>query len=469
MSDDAKRYIYDKFGEEGLQKTWQVGPRLDQVEKIKEELEREKLKREYMENTLGIKSHGTIVTYINATSLFDDYGLEEYSDYIPEFDSMKIQQTFEKELNETSSIAAVFDLNSQNGNGDVGASAIWKQSYRDVRGEAMLGIGSNKLFRTSAYKPMGKFSWLQGSFTLPIQNLTPIYQVTFGRLLAKNCMGNITFVMSNRSIVILSVKRTSALVSANASLKVGAGVSEISCKNSMPVTDNTSLKLKGSLGNSGFVFAIGGSSQITKKTSFSYMVETGTIFGVVLKFSFTFGTQSFVLPLILSNEYSTRVSLIGSIVPYLIGYLGKKYIYDPIMLTSESRKLEEFLREREELIIKKQNEAKEAAQLMESAVMKKIEIELQSDGLIIMEARYGKLEIPSKVIDVTLPLQFLVANSQLHLHPHSKSYLIGFYDPCIGEEKELAIKYKFRSKFHFVKIHDEESLVAPLRSHIIAE
>lgn len=71
-------------------------------------------------------------------------------------------------------------------------------------------------------------------------------------------------------------------------------------------------------------------------------------------------------------------------------------------------------------------------------------------GLIIVNAWYGNLakfgvDEPSPyVIDVTIPLQYLVEDSQLHLHNTSKSKLMGFYDPCIGEDKALHIRYLFR-------------------------
>jgi hypothetical protein len=42
-------------------------------------------------------------------------------------------------------------------------------------------------------------------------------------------------------------------------------------------------------------------------------------------------------------------------------------------------------------------------------------------GLIIIEARYGKLNDPHASIDVTIPLQYQVENSELRLHELSKA------------------------------------------------
>lgn len=83
-------------------------------------------------------------------------------------------------------------------------------------------------------------------------------------------------------------------------------------------------------------------------------------------------------------------------------------------------------------------------------------------GLIILDARYGQLtstinENSIKIIDVTVPLQALVKDSTLKIGTTvSKSNLTGFYDPCIGEEKNLFIKYSFRSQIHTVLYKDTD-------------
>lgn len=104
--------------------------------------------------------------------------------------------------------------------------------------------------------------------------------------------------------------------------------------------------------------------------------------------------------------------------------------------------------------------------------------------MIIVEARYGNLireeeERQSRdreqdgdgyysyVIDVTIPVQYLVEDSQLHLHNTSKANLLGFFDPCIGEHKQLYIRYLFRDKLHEVTINDPDAVSLPLRSHRI--
>jgi len=102
-----------------------------------------------------------------------------------------------------------------------------------------------------------------------------------------------------------------------------------------------------------------------------------------------------------------------------------------------------------------------------------------TDGLVIVHASYGKLrnrdeanatgnamnedENDPFVVDVTMPIQFLVENSQLHIPTSTKSNLVGFYDPCPGEDKHLEVIYLFRNKLHRVVVHDSQPLRAPVQ------
>lgn len=67
----------------------------------------------------------------------------------------------------------------------------------------------------------------------------------------------------------------------------------------------------------------------------------------------------------------------------------------------------------------------------------------------------------SAVVDVTIPLQYQVNDSKLYLHENSKANLLGFYDPCVGEDKKLYIRYLFRDKLHEVTFDDTEKVVLP--------
>ena len=154
----------------------------------------------------------------------------------------------------------------------------------------------------------------------------------------------------------------------------------------------------------------------------------------------------------------------------------------------------------------RKKDAQDAVNLMREATLRKLELEESKNGLVIIQALYGKLGAPDVVsvrmlspqgikdlaalaknrlqkalsqtdnlvnteaspeyIDVTLSVQSMVNNSQLHISGgSSKASLIGFYDPCLGEKKYLRVTYQFQGKMHQVQVDDKTALAAPLRGN----
>jgi len=126
-------------------------------------------------------------------------------------------------------------------------------------------------------------------------------------------------------------------------------------------------------------------------------------------------------------------------------------------------------------------EARQDAETAKKLMQAQFErIRLQEEGragLIILKGRFGRLlsngtgeaahrnnadDSESGVIDVTVPLQCLVSDSKLVLHSAPKSQLVGFYDPCLGEDKQLMVHYRFSNAEHLVTIKDDEPLRIPL-------
>jgi len=73
------------------------------------------------------------------------------------------------------------------------------------------------------------------------------------------------------------------------------------------------------------------------------------------------------------------------------------------------------------------------------------------------------------VIDVTVPLQYKVEDSQLILEEGPKSSLYGFFDPCPGQEKQLRVRYLFKDKIHQAVVNDNDELKIPLQEHLLRE
>jgi hypothetical protein len=118
--------------------------------------------------------------------------------------------------------------------------------------------------------------------------------------------------------------------------------------------------------------------------------------------------------------------------------------------------------------------------------------EVAKKGVVIVSALYGDLSAGmvdsqssstqqdfGKTVDVKLPLQCLVEETHKEMPDgkriamsalviaggESKANLAGFYDPCLGEEKQLFVRYMYGNKKHEVTVADRELLKIPCHSH----
>lgn len=138
-----------------------------------------------------------------------------------------------------------------------------------------------------------------------------------------------------------------------------------------------------------------------------------------------------------------------------------------IVFFAIDRKLAELREANSDTFIHQQKEAEDVVAILRQSVNKIIAAEREANGLIIQSAFYNAADDEHITpLDVTVALQSLVAKSQLIIPAGpSKSGLVGFYDPCIGEAKVLQVRYEFQGRNHYVQVEDSQSLVMPLRAH----
>lgn len=212
-------------------------------------------------------------------------------------------------------------------------------------------------------------------------------------------------------------------------------------------------------------------SEITK----AHVAFTIANYGVYISFGITRLGQTYQLPLYISNRVTVSSVMTAFMYPLSIVYLVNALFVVP---RRRRRLLEKQTKRREELnkLIKTYKEKADAFKESIAIDVKKMqEMEDEKGGLVIIQAFYGKppemnqtineesISAEDCVIDVTLPLQYMVRNSKLQLPETSKSHLVGFYDPCPGEEKTLEIVYLFRNQMHRVTIPDTARLRIPIK------
>jgi len=228
--------------------------------------------------------------------------------------------------------------------------------------------------------------------------------------------------------------------------------------------------------SNGLTAALLGERKITEYTKASLAIECGIPHGVTFKCRLSRLGQRISIPILVSPEFNYKIILWGTILPIITITAVEQVILMPRRQKKKAEKLAALRELHAEYIENRKREAVEAIRLLLPSVERKIESEKLKDGLVILEAWYGNIsssrDVPlnekKDVADVRIPVQALVHDSQLTIPGgYSKSNIMGFYDPCMGENKQLKIKYQFQRKFHEVTVDDTAPVACPLRSHIL--
>ncbi|PNJ48074.1 DNAJC11 isoform 5 [Pongo abelii] len=435
LSDPQTRAIYDIYGKRGLEmEGWEVVERRRTPAEIREEFER--LQREREERRLQQRTNpkGTISVGVDATDLFDRYD-EEYEDVsgssFPqiEINKMHISQSIEAPLTATDTAILSGSLSTQNGNGGGSINfALRRVTSAKGWGELEFGAGDlqGPLFGLKLFRNLTPRCFVTTNCALQFSSrgIRPGLTTVLARNLDKNTVGYLQWRWGIQSAMNTSIVRDTKTSHFTVALQLGIPHSFALISYQHKFQDDDQTRVKGSL-KAGF-------------------------FGTVVEYG--------------AERKISRHSVLGAAVS--IG-----------VPQGVSLKVKELEKQRESAatdVLQKKQEAESAVRLMQESVRRIIEAEESRMGLIIVNAWYGKFVNDKsrksekvKVIDVTVPLQCLVKDSKLILTEASKAGLPGFYDPCVGEEKNLKVLYQFRGVLHQVMVLDSEALRIPKQSHRI--
>uniref|UniRef100_A0A2K6GBA9 DnaJ homolog subfamily C member 11 n=1 Tax=Propithecus coquereli TaxID=379532 RepID=A0A2K6GBA9_PROCO len=435
LSDPQTRAIYDIYGKRGLEmEGWEVVERRRTPAEIREEFER--LQREREERRLQQRTNpkGTISVGVDATDLFDRYD-EEYEDVsgsgFPqiEINKMHISQSIEAPLTATDTAILSGSLSTQNGNGGGSINfALRRVTSAKGWGELEFGAGDlqGPLFGLKLFRNLTPRCFVTTNCALQFSSrgIRPGLTTVLARNLDKNTVGYLQWRWGIQSAMNTSIVRDTKTSHFTVALQLGIPHSFALISYQHKFQDDDQTRVKGSL-KAGF-------------------------FGTVVEYG--------------AERKISRHSVLGAAVSVGVPQ-------------GVSLKVKELEKQRESAasdILQKKQEAEAAVRLMQESVRRIIEAEESRMGLIIVNAWYGKFVNDKskksekvKVIDVTVPLQCLVKDSKLILTEASKAGLPGFYDPCVGEEKNLKVLYQFRGVLHQVMVLDSEALRIPKQSHRI--
>ncbi|XP_020017502.1 dnaJ homolog subfamily C member 11 isoform X1 [Castor canadensis] len=487
LSDPQTRAIYDIYGKRGLEmEGWEVVERRRTPAEIREEFER--LQREREERRLQQRTNpkGTISVGVDATDLFDRYD-EEYEDVsgsgFPqiEINKMHISQSIEAPLTATDTAILSGSLSTQNGNGGGSINfALRRVTSAKGWGELEFGAGDlqGPLFGLKLFRNLTPRCFVTTNCALQFSSrgIRPGLTTVLARNLDKNTVGYLQWRWGIQSAMNTSIVRDTKTGHFTVALQLGIPHSFALISYQHKFQDDDQTRVKGSLkaGFFGTVVEYGAERKISRHSVLGAAVSIGVPQGVSLKVKLNRASQTYFFPIHLTDQLLPSAVFYATVGPLVVYFAMHRLIIKPYLRAQKEKELEKQRESTANDILQKKQEAEAAVRLMQESVRRIIEAEESRMGLIIVNAWYGKFVNDKskknekvKVIDVTVPLQCLVKDSKLILTEASKAGLPGFYDPCVGEEKNLRVLYQFRGVLHQVMVPDSEALRIPKQSHRI--
>ncbi|XP_076237100.1 dnaJ homolog subfamily C member 11 [Calliopsis andreniformis] len=487
LSDPHQRAIYDSVGIRGLEtEGWEIVQRTKTPQEIREEYER--LAREKEERMLQQHTNpkGSITVNVNATDLFNEYD-EDYEDSRDifscfEVSGMSFTQSIEAPLTLRDTVTMYGEVGTQNGTGS-GSVNVSARRLVSSKGwvEVDVGVGNGPTVSLKGFRTLTRRLFCDGATILQFtaRGIRPGFVGTLAMQLDKHTVGYLTYRAGIRSAMSTMIVRDTSRSYTALSVHIGILQSFLSLNYTYKMEEKQ-MKLRGSVkaGTFGVFLEYGAEKKVSRHSKLSAAVRVGVPTGVALKIKLNRASQAYTFSIHLSDEILPAPVFYATVIPIMTWTIVKKIVIDPVVKEREKREKEKQKEMNKTRMMEKQKEAKIATELMKATVSRIRAEEESKRGLIITKALYGRFVYPQQdrpaseepvhrdeVIDVTIPLQCLVKDSRLVLHNASKSQLPGFYDPCVGEDKQLLVQYLFRTQTHECIIKDNAPLRIPLPSH----
>lgn len=474
LSDENKRLIYDIYGMEGLTSGLELGPKLNKVEELKEELERLRQRKEQEKALAHFRPSGTILASLSLPQFLEGDGIMR---------GMAMSSEVQSQLSKNSILAFGGNLEVNDDSGGGAASVVLRHQLSSVSSiEFIASAGLRALVGIQTTRHLSSHSTATMAVAMSLRDGSINLSNNWTRQISETTNGNIQLLLGIESSISVGWQKKDERMSAAGELKIGTSSFGASAHYTHRFSKKSHGRIQGRLGSTALELEVGGGRKISEFSTIRMLYSVG-IQGIFWKFELHRAGQKLVVPILLSRHFSSFFATGAFIIPASVYFLLKKFILKPYYLKREKQKALENMEKTSAQVREIKAAAQKAQQLLQNVANRKRNKQLEIGGLIITKAVYGarkaltKLgetgessdELASQVLDVTLPLNFLVNDSgRLKLHDGvKKSGIMGFCDSCPGEPKQLYVEYTYGGNRYEVFVDDYEELFIPQEAHRI--
>ncbi|KAK6935181.1 DnaJ-like protein C11, C-terminal [Dillenia turbinata] len=451
LSDEQKRQIYDIYGMEGLTSGLELGPKLNKAEEIKEEFERVKRQKEQEKLSTHFRPSGSVVANLSVPQFLGGDGIMR---------GMAMATEVQSQISKHTAMAIGGNMVVSGKAGGGAATAVLRHQISPAASvEFMASAGLRAFIGLQTSRQLSLHSTGTIGIATSLKDGSINLSNTWTRQLSETSNGNIQLVLGSESAVSVGWQKKEERMSAAGELKSHG-------------------RIAGKVGSTALEIEIGGGRKLSDYSTIRMLYSLG-IQGIFWKIELHRGGQKLVIPILLSRHLNPLFSSGAFIIPTSLYFILKTYVVKPYYLKHEKQKTLENMEKSAAQVQEARAKAEKAQKLLQNVANRKRNRQEETGGLVIIKALYGNRKalrqkdeskkeddkLSSQVVDVTLPLNFLVNDSgQLKLHEGvKKSGIMGFFDPCPGEPKELHVEYTYGSNRYMVVIDD----YAELRSKLV--
>ncbi|ORX75758.1 DnaJ-domain-containing protein [Anaeromyces robustus] len=435
------KIIYDKYGEKGLDKNWDIGPLYKTPEQILEEFERQiKFKRE-LELEQILKSKGEIKLMFDATGKSQQPVLSPYTQqqpyhhprygygyrpmppppppqisrgladilHLPKLHNSFILHSWQNDITPKDSLyitGQVFSHKNMNIVSVIGTLSHTISS--SLVGEVSTCIGTQPYLQGRVIKNFSNDCFLTTTATMGAIRAPPTFTIVAGRQITPNYTGMITYntgfysigrwgkkiTPGDSSSVTLTLIRRKGQTNIQGSVTVGLMESHIRLSYIKNLTKHLRLKTHALFSTmSGSNIGVSVDKKITKLSRCGLGLNCSSTIGFSIQLKYYRLGQTITIPIIISHDLSINVLFWGSLIPLSAAYLIDQYILIPYHKNDLQRKINIIKTANSEVLAQRKKEAEDSIKLMAETIQKKIDIEKKNNGLIIIEALYGNAKL----------------------------------------------------------------------------
>ncbi|KAL8152198.1 hypothetical protein V2J09_009958 [Rumex salicifolius] len=414
LSDENKRQIYDIYGMEGLTSGLELGPKLNKLQEVKEELERIRRQRE-SEKLSQVHPSGSIMANLSLPRFLSGHGIMQ---------GMAMASEVQSQISKRSTIAIGGNLAVRGEAGGGAATAVLRHQISSASSvEFVASAGLRSLIAVQTSRNISAHSTATMGVAVSLMDGSVNLSNVWTRQLSETSNGNIQLVLGSESYVAVGWQKKQEKLTAAGEVKFGIGSFGVQAHCMRRFSKKSHGKISGKIGSNALELEIGGGRKISNFSTLRMMCTIG-IQGVFWKLELHRGGQKLIVPILLTRHLSPIFASGAFLIPTFIYFLLKKFVFKPYYLRREKQKALEQTDRTSSQVKEARIAAEKAQELLKNVANRKINKAAETGGLVITKALYGspkalkKLEeeenlsndLSLQVFDVTTPLNFLVTD-----------------------------------------------------------